>query len=413
VKAPAREPEAVSQSFPETADHGLRPRIEEFQRRGLVAGVLAAAVLLGAWVVRPDDVLPAYLVGFSFWIGIALGSLGLLMLHHLVGGSWGLIVRRPMESAGITVLPLGVLFVPLILDLGRLYPWARPGNVAHEAELGHRGIYLNPTFFLVRAVVYFIVWSALAWILSRLSREQDDRSDLTYSRRMQTISGPGMVVLFLTGSFSAIDWIMSLEPRWVSTVYGAMVITGDALAALAALLVIAAFLARYPPVAEAATPERLNDLGNLMLAFTMMWAYIAFSQFLIIWCGNLPEEIPWYLRRARGPWQWVALALVLFHFFLPFFVLLFRQSKRQIRLIVATATLILVMHWADVVWLIIPAQAEPSRPRIPWPQLPLCLAATLGIGGFWLYFFLGRLKQGPLIPTHDANLLAAAEHAAG
>jgi hypothetical protein len=394
-------------------DPDLRERLRRIQFGGLIGGALALALCAGACAIWPDAVLQSYLVGFMFWIGIALGSLGLTMLHHLVGGSWGMIVRRPMESAGMTLLPLALLFLPLALGLGRLYPWARPDAALHDPDLAHKLVYLNPAFFLIRAAVYFATWLLLAWALSHFSRTQDERADLSISGWLQALSGPGLVVLFLTGTFSAIDWMMSLEPKWASTIYGAMVVVGQALATLAAMILVAVLLSRNPPIAGAAAPDRLNDLGNLMLAFTMLWAYVSFSQFLIIWCGNLPEEIPWYLRRARGPWQWVALLLVLFHFFLPFFVLLFRESKRRARLLIGVAALILTMHWLDVVWLILPASADPASPKFPWLELPLSLLATLGIGGVWVSVFLGRLQRGPLIPLNDANLLAAAEQAAG
>jgi hypothetical protein len=403
----------VSDFSSDSLDPDLTLQLDRLQARGLFAGAFGLILCMCAWAVWPADFLPAYLVGFVFWVGIALGSLGLTMLHHLVGGTWGLIVRRPMEAAGMTVLPLAILFVPLALGLGRLYPWARLEEVVHDDHLAHRTVYLNPAFFLIRTALYFATWLAMAWALSRFSREQDSRTDLAMSYRLQTISGPGLVVLFLTGTFSVIDWVMSLEPRWASTMYGAMVITGEALATLAAMILIGAYLSHYQPMAGAATSGRLQDLGNLLLAFTMLWAYMAFSQFLIIWCGNLPEEIPWYLRRARGPWQWVALALVVFHFFVPFFVLLFRESKRQVRLIVTVAALILIMHWIDVVWLVLPASTEPARPRVPWLQVFLSLVTTLGIGGIWLSMLLGWLKRGPLIPLHDANLLTTAETAAG
>jgi hypothetical protein len=394
-------------------DPGFRSQLDRLEVRVLLAGVVGLLLCMASWVAWPADFLPAYLVGFIFWIGIALGSLGFTMLHHLVGGSWGFVVRRPMESAGITVLPLAVLFLPLALSLARLYPWAQPEAVAADSHLANKAVYLNATFYLVRAAVYFTIWLGMAWMLSHFSSEQDSRTDPMMSHRLQALSGPGLVLLFLTGTFAAIDWVMSLEPKWASTIYGAMVVTGQALATLAAMIAIGGILSRYPPMNHVATSERLNDLGNLMLAFTMLWAYMAFSQFLIVWCGNLPEEIPWYLRRARGPWQWVALTLVVFHFFLPFFVLLFRESKRRMQLLLWVAALVLVMHWVNVVWLIIPAFSEPESPRIPWLQLPLSLLATIGIGGIWLYVFLGRLKQTPLVPLHDANLLEAAEHAAG
>ncbi len=400
----------MSHASHQLADPELQLRLGQLRSRALVVGILGLLLCLGGWALWPNHFMPSYLVGYVFWAGLALGSLGLTMLHHLVGGSWGLVVRRPLESAAMTILPLALLFGPLALDLSQLYPWARPELVSHDRMLQHKSLYLNPGFYLVRTAVYFVVWGALALLLGRLSDAQDRRADHAPSRRLQAISGPGLVALFLTGSFAAIDWMMSLEPHWTSTIYGAMVITGEALATLAAMIVIVVFLARDPPVSHAATSDRLHDLGNLMLAFTMLWAYMAFAQFLVIWCGNLPEEIPWYLRRARGPWQWIALALLLFHFFLPFFVLLFREAKRHKTLLVRVAVLVLVMHWVDLIWLVIPASADPAKPSVPWGELPLSLAATIGIGGVWLYFFVGRLQQRPLLPVNDANLAALMEH---
>ena len=267
-------------------------------------------------------------------MGIGLGCLGLTMLHHLVGGSWGLIVRRPMEAGGMILLPLAVLFLPLALGVARLYPWARPEfaeDPAHKVKV----MYLNPSFFLIRTGVYFVIWVIFAFLLRRLSVAQDRRRDYAPSVWLQRISGPGLALLFLAGSFAAIDWMMSLEPNWFSTIYGALVCVSQALSTLAMMIAVAILLSAEKPMAEAVTENRLHDLGNLMLAFTMLWAYMSFAQYLIIWSGNLPEEIPWYLRRTRGGWQWVALALALFHFFLPFFVLLFRESKRREATLVA------------------------------------------------------------------------------
>jgi hypothetical protein len=323
------------------------------------------------------------------------------------------VVRRPMESGGMTLLPLAILFLPLALGLSRLYPWARPEEVAQDSVLQHKGLYLNIEFYLVRTVVYFVIWLAFAFLLNRLSAEQDRRADHGPSRWLQALSGPGLALLFLTGTFSAIDWLMSLEPHWSSTIYGALVIVGEALASLAMMIAVVVFLSADRPMAEAATPDRLHDLGNLMLAFTMLWAYMSFAQYLIIWSGNLPEEIPWYLRRTRGGWQWVALGLSLFHFFLPFFVLLFRENKRQSRLILRVAFLVLGMHWLDLVWLIVPASSDPASPRFPWVELPMSLVAMLGVGGVCAAVFIGQLKDKPLIPLNDPSLNAAIEHAGG
>jgi hypothetical protein len=386
------------------AGSDLRLRLDRIQWLALVAGAVALLVCLVAGALWPDRVLPAYLVAYVFWVGIALGCLGLTMLHHLVGGSWGLVVRRPMESGGLTLLPLAVLFLPLAVGLSRLYPWARPEEVARDALLQHKSAYLSVGFYLARTVVYFIIWCVFAYFLNGLSAEQDNRDDHGPSGRLQTLSGPGLALLFLTGTFAAIDWLMSLEPNWSSSIYGALVVVGEALATLAMMIAVVVFLSADRPMADAATPDRLHDLGNLMLAFTMLWAYMSFAQYLIIWSGNLPEEIPWYLRRTRGGWQWVALALSLFHFFLPFFVLLFRESKREGRLIVRAAVLVLVMHWIDLIWLVIPARSDPANPQIPWVELPICALAMVAIGGLCTTYYISRLKGMPLIPLNDPNL---------
>jgi hypothetical protein len=395
-----------------SADQDLRSRLDQFQNRSLVAGCAGLLLCLVAWAISPVHFFPAYLVGYLFWLGIALGCSGLTMLHHLTGGSWGLVIRRPLESGAATVLPLALLFLPLAFGVSTLYPWARAASSGHEAAL-ESSPYLNEPFFFIRAAVYFVVWITLALLLNGWSNRQDLTSDSTPSRRLQAISGPGTVLLFLAGTFSAIDWAMSLDTRWSSTIYGPMVIVGDALATLAMMIVVALLLASARPMSEIATPGRLNDLGNLLLTFVMLWAYMSFCQFLIIWSGNLAEEIPWYLRRTRGGWQWVALALILFHFFLPFFVLLLRDTKRQSKFLLRVALLILVMHWVDLIWLVIPASTDPATPSIPWAELPLSAVAIIGIGGISTSFFISQLKRRPLVPLNDPTLVEALEHAGG
>jgi hypothetical protein len=332
------------------------------------------------------------------------------MLHHLVGGSWGLLIRRPMESGAAAILPLAVLFAPLALGLSTLYPWARAQSAGLTAP-GHKNPWLDERFFLLRTAAYFAIWIALALVLYLMSSRQDSRSDHTPSRRLQALSGPGLVVLFVTGSFSAIDWAMSLDAPWASTIYGAMLITGDALATLALMIVVATLLAQQQPTSLVATSEQLNDLGNLLLAFVMLWAYMSFCQFLIIWSGNLAEEIPWYLRRTRGGWEWAALVLMVFHFFLPFFVLLYRQGKRTPRFLRRVALWVLAMHVIDLIWLVLPASSDPASPRIPWVALVLSLASVLGIGGIWTAFSIESLKRRALVPLNDPSLLSAINQA--
>ncbi len=398
-------------------DEELRLRLDRVQRLAMVVAVAGLVLCAGCWLLWPASFFPAYLVGYVYWVGIALGCLGLTMLHHLVGGGWGLPIRRPMESAGVTLLPLAILFIPIALNLPVLYEWARPEEVAHDTLLQAKSSYLNVGFFLGRTAAYFGVWFVLALVTGGLSAAQDRRQDYGPSRTLGALSGPGLILLFLTGSFAAIDWMMTLEPHWVSSIYGAMVVVGEGLATLAMLVLVIVAMSDRRPMDEAVSSGRLHDLGNLMLAFTMLWAYMSFSQYLIIWSGNLPEEIPWYLRRARGAWQWVALALIVFHFFLPFFVLLFRENKRQGRVLAMAAAWVLAMHWLDLVWLIIPAsidvKVKSSQPQVPWGSVLLSLASLAGIGGIWVAAFLWRLKSWPLVPVNDPNINAVLEHEGG
>jgi hypothetical protein len=397
-------------------DEDLRLRLDRAQGMALVAGAAGLAICAATWLFWRASFYHAYLVGYVFWIGVSLGCLGLTMLHHLVGGGWGLPIRRPMESAGVTLLPMALLFLPVALGLPHLYEWAEPEKVAHDAILQAKSTYLNPGFFLGRTGAYFAAWLVMALLIDRLSAAQDRRDDYGPSRWLGSLAGPGLILLFLTGSFAAIDWMMTLEPHWVSSIYGAMVVVGQGLSTLAMMVLVVVWMSDRRPMAEAVTHGRLHDLGNLMLAFTMLWAYMSFSQYLIIWSGNLPEEIPWYLRRARGAWQWVALALIVFHFFLPFFVLLFRENKRYGRLLARVAAWLLAMHWLDMVWLIIPASIEVSHsraadPAIPWGSVLVSLASLVGVGGIWVAAFLWRLKGWPMVPLNDPNLNAVLEHA--
>jgi hypothetical protein len=395
-----------------TAEPELIERLSRLQVRALIVGVVGLAVGFAAWAVWPVHFFPAYLVGFLYWLGISLGCIGLTMLHHLVGGSWGLVIRRPLESGAMNVLPLAVLFVPIALGMESLYPWARGGSGGHEAG-GEHSVYLSQSFFLIRAGIYFAIWIVMGLGINALSNRQDATTNAGPSRWLQAISGPGIVLLFLAATFSAIDWGMALDAKWTSTIYGVMIIIGDALATLAVMIVMAGILAADRPMSEIATPGRLNDLGNLMLAFVMLWAYMSFCQFLIIWSGNLSEEIPWYLRRTRGGWEWVALSLIVFNFFLPFFVLLFRSNKRDTTRVSRVALWILFMHWVNFVWLVVPASTDPASPRILWAEVLLSAPLTIGIGGIWIAFAVSWLKRRPLVPLHDPNLIEALEHAGG
>ncbi len=376
-----------------------------------VAGLAGCALVALKW---PYQFFPAYLVAFLFWVGLSLGSLAMTMLYNLVGGGWGVPLRRPSEAGAMTLPLMAALFVPITFGLQYLYPWANP-SLAEQTkallEAVHRKAdYLKPSWFMIRSAGYFAIWIILAFFVTRWSVRQDTASDDRSYRWAVTISGPGLVLYFLAMSLASVDWIMSLEPDWASTIYGAMIVVGQGLLAFASLILVADLLSRAGALGPVLTRERVGDNGNLLLAFTMLWAYMAFSQFLIIWSGNLPDEIPWYLRRSRGGWQWVAITLVVFHFFAPFGVLLFRESKRRLQILTGVAVTLIAMHLLDQVWLVIPAPNDPLAPIIPWTKLAIVPLAWVGIGGVWVWWFALRLKAYPLVPVRDPAVLAALEH---
>jgi hypothetical protein len=388
---------------------GATSEFDRLERRCLGLGVAALLLSTGGAFLNPARFFQAYLLGYLFWVGIALGCLALLMIHHLAGGRWGFVIQRPLE-AGVRTLPLlALLFLPILFGLKDLYLWARPEAVAAEALLRHKQLYLNAPAFLFRAVVYFAVWIGAGAILTMLSGRRDQGIDtLPLTRRMQVLSGPGLLLYGATASFAAIDWGMSLEPMWFSSIYGVVFIVGQGLAALAFVIVTVVLLSDRPPLRDAITPQQFHDLGNFLLAFVMLWAYIAFSQFLIIWSGNLPEEIPWYLHRMRGGWGFLAALLIAFHFIVPFLLLLSRSTKRRAKVLILVAAGILGMRLLDLFWLTSPA-FHPGGLDLHWMDL----SVPVGLGGIWLAAYLELLKRRPLLPEHDPRFAAAAESAHG
>jgi len=359
-------------------------------------GAAALLVCALAGFLDPTQLLRSYLVAYLFWVGGALGCLALLMIQHVTGGAWGVAIRRLLESGARTLPVMAILFLPIALGVGRLYEWAQPEQVAHDLLLQHKALYLNVPFFLGRAAFYFLAWTLVALALSRWSLRQDESFDPAPGARLELISRGGLVLLGLTMTFAAIDWAMSLEPHWSSTIYGVIFMGGNALTAFAVVIPIAALLSTCPPIGDLISVDQLSDLGKLLLAFVMLWAYFNLSQFIIVWSGNLPEEIPWYLARTRGGWQWIALAIVLFHFALPFVLLLSHRLKRRARSIAIVALILAVMRYIDVFWLVTPA-FNPGALRVHL----LDLAAALMVGGVWIWLFVQQLEGRPLLPLRD------------
>ena len=371
----------------------IDPDLARLQQRALIVGVAVFALCGAGAVMNPAQFFRSYLVAYMFWIGIPLGSLGILMLHHLVGGGWGFIIRRVLECSLWTLPLMLLLAAPLFFGMSDLYPWARPEQVAAVDLLQHRSGYMNAGFFAVRLVMYFVVWGALAYCLNYWSLEQDETGDPVLSRRLEMISGPGLVLLFLTATFSAVDWVMSLEVEFFSTIYGLLFVVGDTLATLAFGVCAIGWLRRKKPLSDFVSSGRIHDIGNLMLGFVMLWAYIAFSQYLIIWSANLPEEIPWYINRTGDGWVIIAVVLLLFHFALPFTLLLSRVTKQAVPTLMWVAALILVMRLVDIYWQVAPAFSE-QEIHLHW----LDLATPVAMGGLWLAVFAWRLKRVPLVP---------------
>jgi len=385
-------------------NESLPPQFGRVQQGALVVGLVAMALSVMGGFHNWTEFLQSYLVAFIFWTGVGLGCLAILMLHHMVGGTWGFALRRLLESGSKTVFLMAILVIPILASLPRLYSWAGPA-AAGESLPPFKRMYLSTSFFLGRSVFYFAAWIGLAWFLNKWSAEQDRTGNTGILRRLQNLSGPGLLIYGLTVTYASVDWAMSLEPRWFSTIYGMIFMVTQALSATALVTIMVTLLSDRKPLSEIVTPLLLNDFGNLLLTFTMLWAYLSFSQYLIIWAGNLQDEIPWYAVRATGGWAGIALILIIFHFAVPFVLLLMRFVKRRKRALSAVAAGLIVMSVVDIYWLTAPA-FHSQGPAFHWMDW----GTLIGIGGLWLWVFLWQLKGKPLLPLHDPRLEEVLHH---
>jgi hypothetical protein len=397
-------------------DQTYRSQLDRIRLLAGVAGIvgLLACIAL-ALLFDPGRALQSYLFAFLFWFGIALGSLAITLLHQLVGGAWGFLIRRLQEAAAATLPLFALLFLPILIDVAsqqlfgtdsHLYEWAHPEAVAADELLQRKESYLNVGFFVGRTVFYFVVWIAMAYFLNRWSLEQDRTADPNLSDRLRLLARAGLVAYVLTMTFAAFDWAMSIEPHWFSSIYGVLFIAGQGLSAMAFAIVCVALLTQRGPLRGQVSAHPINDLGNLTLAFIMFWTYVNLSQYLIIWSGNIPEEVTWYTRRTGTSWNWLILFVLAFQFVLPFLVLLSRRNKRAVERLSALALMILFVHMVEVFWLIIPAFH---------PEVSIALtdiAAPIGIGGIWVAALAWLLSRRALLPLHDprAPVLQEAHH---
>ncbi len=382
------------------ADEKLVSRFQSYQKISLIVGVLGILALIVGYFLGVDDFFQSYLIAWIFWIQVALGALVILLIQNTVGGRWGLIIQRLVEAATQTLPLLAVLFLVIIAGIPQLYEWSHADVMAHDELLQAKAPYLNVPFFIVRAVIYFAIWIGMAWLLRKWSVELDnDPDNAALRKKLRNLSAPGILIFGFTVTFASVDWMMSIEPHWYSTIYGMMFGVGALTAGFAFSIVLLMDMIQYKPWSDIIQTIDISDLGNWLLASIMLWAYLAFSQFLIIWSANLPEEIPWYLKRSTGGWEWVAMINVFLHFFLPFFFLLVRGTKKAPGRLKKIAWLVLIMRFVDLIWMIYPAYS-PGTLAFPW----LSIAALLGIGGLFLTIFFRELAKVSIPPTYDPRL---------
>ncbi len=399
---------------PNQLDLTAPPIVKTISTRSLIVGVVFGIAAVALAVTRTDEFYRGYLLGFMCWLGVALGSMAILMIRHLTGGGWGMVIRRILGASMRTLPLLAILFIPILVAVlqHRMYPWLMPLDAIKDAHIREhlekhsfiKDAYLNASGFIIRAVIYFLIWNVLSFLLSMWSKQTDKPGAPDNTQKFKAVAGPGLILYAFTISFAAIDWVMSLDPSWISTIFGLIILIGEVLSAMCFAVVVERILVSYKPMSEMLKSDFVHDHGKWMLTFIMVWAYFSFSQWLIIWAGNLPMEITFYLRRINNGWGSIALVLVLFHFAVPFAILLSRQFKRNIRKLVWLAVWLMIMRFVDLFWIIEPNFSSSFHITVADIVVPVA------IGGFWLAFFFRNLAALPLLPAYDPSAVEVLEH---
>lgn len=384
-----------------------RDDINRLQRGVLFLAVVACAATAFGAVQSLDQFWHSYLLAFMFTLAFPLGSFAVVNIFHLTHGSWGHGARRFLEGAMRTLPFMALALVPILFfGTHALYEWSHADTVAGDALLQHKAPYLNENAFRLRAAGYFAIWILLATIQSGLSRKLDETGDVTYLKRMSMVAGPSLVLYVLTMTFAAFDWTMSLDPHWYSTIYGAIFIVGQGISTWAFAIVFSNWLRKKPQFEAVMQPTHFHDLGKLMFAFVLLHAYTNFSQFLIIWSGNIAEEQPFFLNRKHGPWLAVGLFLVVFHFALPFLILLSRGLKKNAGKLVVVAAWLILLRWVDLSWYVVPSLHDGGEVgRFHWMDV----ATPLALFSVWLALFLQGIKGRVIASPRDAQFEADLE----
>lgn len=378
------------------------PQINRIQQIAIgvaVVGIVLAAIF--TFLLGTKAFFQSYLMAFVFWFGLSLGSLALLMIHHVAGYFWSFSIRRLLEAGAIQIVLVAIFFLPIMLPPAMdaiYYRWYDLSYEGRDAIIEFKEPYLNYTSWAIRSVLYFVIWFVLAGMLYKWSRDQDNApdGDFSHAGRMRKLSAIGLVLYVITMTTSSVDWFMSIEPHFFSTIYGVLFMVGQGLSTLAFILLLLSVLGKYRPLSEVLTSTRIHSIGKMMLGFVILWAYVSFAQYVIIWSGNLPEFTPWYINRTESGWNLIALMLIIFHFAVPFFLLLSRRYKRSLNPLWLIAALILLMRLFDIFWLIAPDFSEEGL-RFD----PLYLSLLLALGGIWIASFSAALKRRPLLPTNE------------
>ena len=383
-----------------------------------VGGIFTLVIMIAALIgtdAQKEQALRSWLLGFIFWGGIGIGSLGILLLQYLIRGAWGIVVRRIVEAGSRTLPIIAILFIPIAFGVTYLYEWT---HLKNDPVIQYRQPYLSVEWFLIRAALYFILWGVMVYLLNKWGANQDKAANYDESAKWlgtaSAFSGPTMVFFVLVVTFASIDWVMSLDPHWFSTIWGLLYVVGWGLSAFCFVVVILASISDKSPMNRILGKKHFHDIGKLMLALVMVWAYFNFSQYLIIWSGNLPEETGWYLKRYKGIWGWVSIILIFFHFAFPFLVLLSRDLKRNSKWLARTAIFILVLRLIDYFFMIGPSPRVYGTGadwayHVSWMDF----VAPLAVGGIWLWWFFRELQKRPIVPVNDPFFENAIEHGRG